>query len=340
MSSLAIPTADAQRRAGDAAGGDPRLERLLTRADALAARERTVAAIRLYRLAAERVPEDPRAPIALAEALLPASPEAAEAIAPGEDLRRAAADVRERLSVVVIPGDTTVPEFRARTAQVRRIGPWALALTGDHRGAIEGAALAAGRLDDIAASILRRLGALAIRRHDLVAADHALTAARRADPVDVGLVTDLAAIRLARGHATEAVGLLQEARRRRPADSAIVQDLAGALLAAGRAEDALAIFAAVAGEHPNDSRAHLDLARAALEAGHPERGIQAARRALRAAEERDPEPALVLATAHLAAGDSAGARRAFEEALRRAPDDPRARRGLSALEVPRRVAAP
>lgn len=337
MSSLTLSSAMAQGGPDGAAPQDRRLERLLTRAEALRSRQRTAAAARLFRAAANRTPEDPRGPIALAEMLLPEEPTAPDAIIPPAALRQTAEELRHRLVRVVVAGDTTDPEYRERTKQVRTLLPWAIALSGDHRGAIDAAALAAGRLDDVAASILRRLGALAVRRHDLVAADHALTAARRADPVDVSLATDLAALHLARGHAEDAIRLLLEARRRLPGDLSIARDLAGALLSAGRADEALAAFAAIAAEHGDGSRAHLDLARAALEAGHPERATQAARAALRTSEESDPEAALVLATARLSANDPAGARAAFREALRRAPDDLRARRGLEALDGSGRV---
>ncbi|MBW2461507.1 MAG: tetratricopeptide repeat protein [Deltaproteobacteria bacterium] len=332
MSSLTLSSAMAQRGPEGAAPGDRRLERLLARGEGLRDRQRTTAAARLFRAAADRMPEDPRGPIALAEMLLPEEPTAPDAIRPPAPLRQTAEELKDRLNRVVVAGDTTDPEYRQHTKQVRTLLPWAIALSGDHRGAIDAAALSAGRLDDVAASILRRLGALAVRRHDLVAADHALTAARRADPVDVSLSTDLAALRLARGHAEDAVRLLLEARRRVPGDLTIARDLAGALLSAGRADEALAAFAAIAGEHDDDPRAHLDLARAALEAGHPERATQAAQAARRASEVGDPEAALVLAAARLSANDPAGARAAFREALRLAPDDLRARRGLEALD--------
>ncbi len=311
---------------------DPVLERWLTRAESLHAQGRDRPAILVLRRAMARASSDPRPVLSLGEIALPSEPDAPGAVEPPPRTRRLAGEIAEGLEAVDVEGDPTDPVYRAIARGVRTLGPWAVALTGDHRSAIERAAVSAGRMDHVAAASLRRLAALAIRRHDLIAADEALVAATRADPTDVDLITDLAAVRLARGDADDSVRLLLDALRRHPEDLAIERDLAGALLAAGRAGEAVVRLSAIADARPGDVRAALDLARAALEAGDTEKATRAARDATTHAARTDPEPLLVLAAARLAAGDESGARDAFREALRRAPDDLRAQRGLSTLD--------
>jgi Flp pilus assembly protein TadD len=314
------------------ASADPAVERWLERGRGLSERGREAAAAALFRRAMSRAPSDPRPLVALASLVLPDDPNDREAIEPSAAVQRDAADLAARAASVVVPGDRTDPAQRALSGAIRTLGPWATALTGDHRSAIDLAALSAGRLDDVAATNLRRLAALACRRHDLGAADRALAAAIHADPTDVDLVTDLAAVRLARGRADDALRLFFEAERRRPGDEAIARDVAGALLAAGRVSEGVARFAAIADGAPDDPRAHLDLSRALLDAGDGEGASRAARAALALAAEADPEPALVLAAARILLSDPSGARAAFAEALRRDPGNVRARAGLSGLD--------
>jgi len=330
VSSLDLASASAQPRSA----ADRAVERWLERAERLEARGRLGPAANLLRRALESAPTDPRPLVRLVALRLPLEPNAPLAVEPTPELRAEAGALAARFDGLVLEGDATESAYRALAARVRRLGPWATALTGDHRSAIDRAALSAGLVDHVAADTLRRLGALAARRHDLIAADRALVAAGRADATDVTLITDLAAIRLSRGRADDAIRLLLEAIRRRPENTAIERDLAGAFLAAGRTSEGLARFAAIASTHPEDARAHLDLARAALEAGRAERATQAARAALERAEPRDPEPALVLAAARLAAQDEPGARAAFQEAIRRDPGNVRARRGLTRMDTP------
>jgi Flp pilus assembly protein TadD len=335
VSSAHVSQAAAQSSGGASsqpAGADPVLARWLARAETLHERGRDRPAILVLRRAVARAPTDPRPVLALGAITLPSDPGAPAAVEPPPRIRTLAQEIHDHLGDVVVDGDPTDPRYREISAKVRGLGPWTIALTGDHRSAIEGAALAAGRMDRVAAEILQGLGALAIRRHDLIAADEALVAAGRADPTDVELLTDLAAVRLARGKGDDAVRLLLDANRRRPDDLAIQRDLAGAFLAAGRASDGVALFAAIAGEHPEDVRARLDLARAALEAGDAARAAREARAAVDRAPSRDPEPLLVLAAAMIAAGDYEAAREAFRAALRRDPDDVRATRGLASLD--------
>jgi len=324
MLSFAIPAP------AGAQAGDRMVERWLARAEGQFRRGRTRAAAQLWRRCIAREPGDWRAPVRLAETLLPdrAAHAAAE---PSAEMRRDAAETADVL-MVLLGAERPEALEPAVSHRVHMVRAWAIAVAGDHRGAIEAVALVAGRMDTPAAMQLRRLAALAVLRHDLEAAVHALGAAQRADPVDLTLLTDEAAVELGRGRTLDAIRLLREALHRQPEDESVQRDLAGALLAAGYAAEALDLFAALALEHADDAGAHLSVARAALEAGRAERAERAASVALRLGPERDPEPALVLAAARLLLGRRDAARDAFREALRRQPGNARAREGLRALD--------
>ena len=322
------PTAAAAQGGSGRALPERTLNAWIARADALVQRGRTRAGVRLLRRAAERVPEDARAPLRLYRLWVPTSAEAS-LITPSEALRRDVAEARRLLEHIQVESGPDAPRVPLLIA-------WATAVAGDHREAIDAATLAAGRLDLEAARLLRRLSALAVLRRDLIAAEQALTAARRADPVEVALVTDQATIALARGRTERAVALYREALARSPESVSILRDLAGALLAAGRAREAVAMLASVTSTCPDGEmgRCQLDLARASLEAQQLRRAERAARSALTSGTPGDPEPALVLAAILAAAGRPDEARDAYREALRRDPQNLRAREGLRAPEEP------
>ena len=310
---------------------DRTLNAWIARADAQVESGRRARAIPLLRRAIRRAPEDPRAPMRLFRLWAPSG--AAEAASPDEGVRARVREVTAALAAVrpsAEPEPSDAAAERITDQDVRLAWAWSIAVAGDHREAIERVSLAAPRLDARSVQALRSLAALAVRRHDVAAADDALRAARRIDPVTIELLTEHAAVRLARGRADDAVALLMEARERRPDVDAVRRDLAGALLAAGRAPEATQLLAGWAAEHPDDASAVLSLARAALEAGQTGRAVNAARRVM-ALSPRDPVPALVLAEASLAAGRTADAATAYREALRRDPTNTRAREGLRAL---------
>jgi tetratricopeptide (TPR) repeat protein len=296
----------------------------IARADALAAAGRRRPALALLRRAVARDPADPRAPLRLATLLLPAEP--AAAAAPGSAERETAVEVSAMLAHTL----AAAPDGEA-TAELRLAQAWADAVAGDHRDGIEGAGAAAGLLDTHAAALLRRLAALAVHRHDLVAADRALELARRADAADVSLLADHATVRLARGLPAGAAAILRDALERRPGDVDLRRALGAALLAAGDETGAITVLSRLARERPDDLRAQLELAQASLEIGDPVRAERAARQALPRSEASDARASVLLGLALAAQQRTAEARQAFQDALRRDPDDPRAREGLAAL---------
>lgn len=302
------------------------VERWLERGDQAAAQGRTARALGAYRRVVREAPHEPRGALGLAAVLLPAL--AAPAIvSPSDALRGRADEVKTACDEAL----RRTPRYRTdEQRSLRRARAHAQAVAGDHRGAIESMAGTMGRLDTEVAGRLAELSALAIRRHDLVAADRGLELARRADPQDLSLVHDQAAVRSARGRPGEAVTLLRDLLARAPETPGARRDLASALLAAGQAERALRMFDLLLDECSEGPRCHRDLARAALEAGVPERAVTAAQEARRRAP-RDGALATILGLALAQAGDRDGAAEAFRAALALDPQDARAREGLRAL---------
>ncbi len=306
------------------------LERTLVGADAELARHRQRQALVLLRRAVVRAPTDARAPLRLAELLLPAElPERADAA-----LLATAAEVGTALEAAASAPGVELATLR----RLQRYAAWARAVSGDRAGAVDLLATRCGRLDEDAAQLLRKLAAESARAAQLADAVTALTHATRCAATLIATLAELGAVQLARGRTTQAIDTFREVVRRLPGDEDALRDLAGALLADGQSRDALALYGAVTSRCPTQSRCQLDLARAALEAREPARSVSAAREALRL-DTRDPAPALVLAAAELALNRRVEAAEAYREALRRHPGDLRATEGLRALD-PRRLVPP
>lgn len=309
---------------------DRTLERWLTKAERDHAAGRTGTALATWWRATQRAPRDPRAPLRLAERLLPETLET-----PCDDANRAdAARLRTLLE--------TVAEAPAIEPTVRQLlmlrAAFAQAVAGDETGAVTALATRCGRLDAASASLLRALAASAVRRSRLAAAEAALDDALRCAGPGDALYADRGAVRLARGRTAEAIDDFREVVRLRPGDRDALRDLAGALLAAGRTRDALTLYDDLAAGTPDDASLRLDAARAALQSRALPRAIESALIAARLAP-RDAEPALVVAAAYLALGDRAAAILAYEDALRRNSSETRAFEGLRALAPERSTPA-
>lgn len=306
------------------------VDRLLSRADAAAARGRGASARRLRLRALDRSdPEDGRAALALAAAL-PTAP--AAPLSSGEADRAHAARVAEALDAFV----STLPRSAARGETGReadRARAWARALAGNLDAAIEQAAGAAGLQDRQSAALLRRLATTAALTDRLHAARRALEAAHRAWPQDNDILSELGAVTLALGAPQLAVEHYQRILGRRPDDLETRRDLAGALVAAGQADAAAALLADALARH-DDVDLRLELAHAALEAGDAALAERASRDAIERLPEDDGRGHSVLGAALAARQRRGEARVAFREALRRDDDDLRARQGLAALDRP------
>ncbi|WP_236605285.1 tetratricopeptide repeat protein [Sandaracinus amylolyticus] len=324
MSSAPAAAQGARERARTA-----RVEALLAQAERAVSAGRPARALGPLRRAIAADPSDARAPLRLAELLLPDQVDE-QVAAPGAAMQRDASEAR-RVLEAWLAGAPTDPAAQRRASAMRW---WAAAIAEGHAVAIDGITRDAGLQDESAASVLRRLAALAIRRDDLEGARRALEAARRAMPQDTEVLAELAALALAQGRATEAVTLFEAVVARRPGDLDALRDVAGARMAAGDAPAAARTLESVARQLPTSGEVRLELARARLEAGDREGGITAAREALELAAPNDAEPAIVLGQALAAAGQRHEARRAFEEALRRRPGSPRATEALRALQNP------
>ncbi|WP_169791507.1 tetratricopeptide repeat protein [Sandaracinus amylolyticus] len=324
MSSAPAAAQTARERARTA-----RVDALLAQAERAAAAGRAPRALAPLRRAIATAPSDARAPLRLAELLLPDRVDA-RAAAPTAAMQRDAAEAR-RVLETWLATDPQDPAVRRRASAMRW---WAAAIAEEHGAAIDGVTREAGLQDDAAASALRRLAALAIVRDDLGGARRALEAARRAMPQDTDVLAELATVALAQGRASEAVTLFEAVVARRPGDLEALRDVAGARLAAGDAASAARTLESVARQLPTSGEVRLELARARLEAGDREGGITAAREALALAADDDAEPAIVLGQALAAAGRDDEARRALEDALRRRPGSPRATEALRALRNP------
>ncbi len=297
------------------------VERWLAAADRAAERGQARRAWRLWTRAATSAPADGRAAIHLAGAL-PTEPERVVDASPSlrGQAERAARALDAHLDAA---GESA-------SAEARRALAWAVAFA-DHERAIELASGAAGREDEPAAALLRRLATVAVLRDDLAAARRALEAAGRALPQDSEVLSDLGAVALALGDPEGAVERFGRVLGRHPEDLDARRDLAGALVAAGRAGDAVALLAQAVTQPADVPALAIELARAALEAEQPDVAARAARGATRALPETDARGHALLGVALAAQHRRAEAEAAFEEALRRDPDDLIARQGASAL---------
>lgn len=275
-------------------------------------------------------PDDARAVIAWAEAL-PADPSEPSAVWSARAER-----VRDAVD--------TFLEASPRHGEAPRLGrlrAWAAALAGDHLAAIERASGAAGLQDRASADLLRDLATLAVIRRDLDAARRALLAALRAYPQGNGVLGDLGAVELALGRPNRAVERFGRILGRHPEDLDVRRDLAGALVAAGRAEAAVALLTRAIPRYGDEApELHLDLAHAALEASDATVAERAARAAIEHLAEDDGRGHTALGAAFAAQRRRGDAEAAFAEALRRDPDDLRARHGLAALRSPEPRPAP
>jgi tetratricopeptide (TPR) repeat protein len=299
-----------------------RLERELAQADRAAQAGQTARARRIWVRAARRAPQDGRAALRLAAAL---PQDVVRAAALGETLAPLAREADDALVLhLAALGENATPE-------ARRARAWSLALGGDHARAVEAVAAMVSLQDAECAALLSRLAALAVHREDLRSARRALESAHRALPQDSDVLADLAAVELALGDAGRAVERFARVVARRPSDVDARRDLAGALLAAGRGPEAIAALEEAARLRSEAPELRLELARAALEAGQPAVAERAARAAISALASDDGRGHAVLGAALAAQRRRAEAEAALSEALRRDPDDVRARQVLDAL---------
>jgi hypothetical protein len=111
------------------------------------------------------------------------------------------------------------------------------------------------------------------------------------------------------------------------AQSDVAVDQALAHERAGRLAEAAAAFAQAAAVHDLNPHAHAGLARVAMATGNAQEAVGHAERAARLRRRR-PEYQVLLGDARRAAGDTAGARRAYEQALEIDPSDRDARERL------------
>ncbi len=307
--SVLILAARAPGQASRAAEHDTRTARWIERAEAHLRAGRPQRARILLRRAQRNSPADAR-PLIVAGTLLRA----------GTDARRDAQWLLDKAAGVA-------PRDEAETHELQRNVAWARAWLGDANGALR--AMPAGEQDPQTAQDLQALAAWWIARGSLRPAQRALEHALRAMPQDPSLPRDLAAVLLARGRPDAAVRLLRGHLQTHPNDEEARRDLAGALLATGRESEALRTYRTLA--RTGEDEARLDLADALLELGHAAEAAEVARRT-----SPSPRHWTILGLALLTAGQ----RREAQEALRRAPNDPRARQALRTLDGPPRSAQP
>ncbi|MBX7192642.1 MAG: tetratricopeptide repeat protein [Sandaracinaceae bacterium] len=321
------PRTEGQARSGVSRADERLVERALSRADDALRRGRTERALSLLEASARRVPRDARAPLRFCEIAVPESDATVTARVDGSDtLARDAArcaSLLEALTGSTDPLDTHVAELLA----------WSRALLGDRGPAL--ARVARHPLDERDVAPLRRLATLAVVDGDANEAAIALTLARRVRPHDLELLEDLAAIELSRGNAASAVTLFRAIVAARPGDRDAMHDLAGACLQAGENTAAVRYLEQLARDQPDRASAWIDLARARIELGDVAGASSDAQRALALADPGDASAAIVLGEALRLSGDVDGARRAYEEALRREPSSALARRALASIDASR-----
>lgn len=140
----------------------------------------------------------------------------------------------------------------------------------------------------------------------------------RAYPQDLQAVQLLASAHMSQGRYARAAQLTQDALKQK--DSPEVRTLLGAsLVGSGRLSDAVGELEAALKRDPDQHTAAAALAAIYLQAGRPARAVQLAG-SLAAKKPRDPGVQNLLGTARAAVGDTAGARAAFETALKLDPN--------------------
>jgi Flp pilus assembly protein TadD len=324
----AEPIAVAQEgRATAGARAPARADRALASAERLLARGRRDRALAAFEALARRAPVDGRAAMRLCALTVPEGDEtlAVHGVS-REEVEAAARTCLELTSAHRQAAEAARAPIAAEAAEAER---WARAIGGDRAPYLE---QLRERLDERAVPALRRLAVLALRAGAIAEAESSLELARRVRPGDPQLASDLGAIRLARGDAEGAVAFFRAAVVGRPGDRAALHDLAGACLQAGETATGVRILASLASDAPDAVEPWLELAFARIELGEFARAAEDARHALANAAPDDARPALALADALRLAGETAAARAAYQEALRRDPGSPRARASLAALE--------
>jgi len=213
-------------------------------------------------------------------------------------------------------------KLRPRHAQALNNLALALKAQGDLDGAREAFSQAlAVRPEYVEAAL--NLGLLEEARGDAVAAEAAWRQGLAWRPDDPALLTCLGNLLRRMERAEEAIALLSRVHDLAPgAESA--GNLALALIDAGRYREARALAEAACAAEPDTALWHEALGTAARLEGDAETAVAALERAASTVE-ATAGTWLELGLARGAAGDGAGARSAFAEASRRAPDWPKAR---------------
>lgn len=316
----------AARASARRAAEDRATQRALERAEQAVVAGRLERALGLLDAAARRVPRDPRAALRHCELAVPESDDTTRALADGAE--RVVRDAARCEELLVLHGDAAPEDV---TPELAEHLAWARALQGDRAPAL--ARAASRRLDERDIAALRRIAVLALRDGALEEAATALVLARRVRPSDVELMSELGTVRLAQGDAGAAVTLFRSVLAARPDDLAALHDLAGACLQAGETRAAVRYLEALTVAEPAVSSRWLELALARIELGAHAQAAADARRAAELAASDDVRPLLALGDALRLSSDPAGARAAYEDAVRRDPASIRARRALEALDA-------
>jgi tetratricopeptide (TPR) repeat protein len=316
-------SAQARGREARGAGEQRAVERALARAEQALARRQRDRALALLEASTRRSPHDGRAALRVCELLVPDTDGTVASVLAGE--RAGAARCLAALTLVTLaPGDEIEARFSAALV-------WARALTGDRGPALS--RLASRPLDERDTPALTRLAALAIGADALDDADTALSLARRVRPNDLSLAADLGAVRLAMGDAASAATLFRAVVAGHPGDRDALHDLAGAYLQSGEHAAAVRLLEQLARDEPDVGGRWLDLARARTELGAYAEAAEDARRAVDLGTADDTQACLALGDALRLGGDTEGARRAYEEAVRRDSRSLRARRALESIDA-------
>jgi tetratricopeptide (TPR) repeat protein len=309
LASLLPSAAHAQAR------GRARIERDLAGAERFLVRGNRPRALAALVRVAERNPGDARAALRYCDLTVPETAATVDALLADE----ASVQLEATQCAALL---STRPDTGTRLR-------WVNALLGQPTGYIE--SIREGGLDENDLAPLRQAAALAMHAGDARLAERALGYALHVRPQDPSIQHDLALLLLARGDAAAALPFLRRVVAVHPSEARVLRDYAGALLQAGQTQAAIATYQALVTQAPNESESWLSLARARVEAGEYTAGASDAARALELATASDGRAALLRGDALRLARDEAGARAAYEEALRREPRNARATQALEAL---------
>lgn len=289
------------------------VEALVARTGLLLDLKRPAEAARDLALLRKAAPADPRG--AFLAGLL------AEAAGDSAGARKALAEVTKLLDAVPVE----FLRYRVQWLVLGGLAHYGLAENSKARPYLEFA-----QRQQPGSAVSKLLAQVYLREKNADRAIESLDAYLRAHPDDTHAMQVLASVHMAEGRHARATAIIQEALKRQD-DPALRSLLGQSLINGGRADTAVAELEAALQRDPGQLQAGTALAQIYLGAGQPERAIPLIGTLIQR-QSGNPAVHQLMGTAKALRGDFNGARVAFEQAARLAPDFHAAHISLARLE--------